>query len=323
VVGVRWYLELTGFPKTGGGEIHFAHMLWGGLLSIVGAVLPQLFVGRRALLLSAVLTGVGVGLFIDEIGKFITESNDYFFAPAAPLIYGGILLLGLLWLVVRRGRGGSPHDALQAGVEALQAAADGQLSVVARDDVVARIEGTRASLGTKDEALAGRVTATLESPEVEAVLAAPGMIEDGTMRARWERAMPTKRGRRLVIIGLGWTVLSAAAAAILLASHGGALEIPRPEGPIEVPTETEWVWLLAGVTFVVGALSAIAIVLFWRGHERRALDIALTASLVSLVAGGLLTFYIVQFGAILSTLVQLGLLALIVDLRSRSTDDDH
>ena len=93
VVATRWYLEFSGYPKVGGGGLHVAHMLWGGLLLVVGALLPMLFVGRRVAHLSAIVTGVGVGLFIDEVGKFITESNDYFFAPAAPLIYGGVLLL--------------------------------------------------------------------------------------------------------------------------------------------------------------------------------------------------------------------------------------
>ena len=32
VVGTRWFLDLTGYPQVGGGELHIAHMLWGGLL---------------------------------------------------------------------------------------------------------------------------------------------------------------------------------------------------------------------------------------------------------------------------------------------------
>ena len=48
---------------------------------------PLLFANRWALGTSAVLAGIGVGLFIDEVGKFLTQTNDYFFPPAAPIIY--------------------------------------------------------------------------------------------------------------------------------------------------------------------------------------------------------------------------------------------
>ena len=61
VAGRGWFLALTGYPKVGGGGLHVAHMLWGGLLLVIAALLPLLFVGRRMLLLSALLAGVGVG----------------------------------------------------------------------------------------------------------------------------------------------------------------------------------------------------------------------------------------------------------------------
>ena len=46
----------------------------------------RFFRGSFVYLLSALLAGVGIGLFIDEVGKFITAENDYFYPAAAPII---------------------------------------------------------------------------------------------------------------------------------------------------------------------------------------------------------------------------------------------
>jgi hypothetical protein len=108
VVGTRWYLQATGYPQVGGGELHIAHMLWGGALLLGGALLILVVGLGWALTVSAILTGAGTGLFIDEVGKFITSSNDYFYPLAAPLIYGLLLALILLFLVLRRRPGGEP-----------------------------------------------------------------------------------------------------------------------------------------------------------------------------------------------------------------------
>ena len=63
VAGVRWYLDTAGYPTIGGGDLHVAHVLWGGLALFIAALLPLLYAGQRSLLLSAVLAGVGAGLF--------------------------------------------------------------------------------------------------------------------------------------------------------------------------------------------------------------------------------------------------------------------
>ena len=66
----RLFLELTGYPQLGSGTLHIAHMLWGGLLLFIAALLPLIFANRWVYWVEAVLAGVGVGLFIDEVGKF-------------------------------------------------------------------------------------------------------------------------------------------------------------------------------------------------------------------------------------------------------------
>ena len=86
VTGTRLYLMLAGYPQLDVGGLHFAHLLWGGL-ALVGALLMLLIYASPFVQnISAVLTGLGIGLFIDEVGKFITRQNDYFYQPAAPII---------------------------------------------------------------------------------------------------------------------------------------------------------------------------------------------------------------------------------------------
>jgi hypothetical protein len=108
VVGIRWFLDATGYPQVGGGELHIAHMLWGGLLLVLAVTLVLIADADWAYALAAVGAGAGTGLFIDEVGKFITASNDYFYPLAAPLIYGVLLVLVLVFVVVRRRPGAEP-----------------------------------------------------------------------------------------------------------------------------------------------------------------------------------------------------------------------
>src|SRR5918911_202510 len=83
VLVVRGFLAAAGYPQIGGGGLHVAHVLWGGLLMVAGLVLLLSFAGPVIRPVAAVVSGVGIGLFIDEGGKFVTSDNDYFHLAAA------------------------------------------------------------------------------------------------------------------------------------------------------------------------------------------------------------------------------------------------
>jgi len=87
VLLIRLFLKLTGYPQIGGGGLHIAHMLWGGLLMLAALIMLLSFLGKAVHRWAALIGGLGFGVFIDEIGKFVTADNDYFFRPAVSLIY--------------------------------------------------------------------------------------------------------------------------------------------------------------------------------------------------------------------------------------------
>ena len=87
ILVVRFYLTLAHFPQLGKGGLHIAHMLWGGLLMTLSMLILFTFLTKASRYLASVLGGIGFGIFIDEIGKFVTSDNNYFFQPTFLLIY--------------------------------------------------------------------------------------------------------------------------------------------------------------------------------------------------------------------------------------------
>ncbi|MDL2342002.1 MAG: hypothetical protein QFB87_02915 [Patescibacteria group bacterium] len=94
---VRFYLYLTGYPQVGSGSLHIAHVLFGGLFMLAAIVIGLSFLGRRTQRLVAILGGIGFGVFIDELGKFVTRDNNYFFRPTIGIIYAIFISLYLLF----------------------------------------------------------------------------------------------------------------------------------------------------------------------------------------------------------------------------------
>jgi hypothetical protein len=117
VLLVRAFLAAAGYPQIGGRGLHIAHVLWGGLLMVAGLVLLLSFAGPVIRPLAAVLSGVGIGLFIDEVGKFVTSDNDYFYRPAAALMYVFVACLILVVHLLHGRRAHHPSEHLAAAID--------------------------------------------------------------------------------------------------------------------------------------------------------------------------------------------------------------
>ncbi|HLD11929.1 MAG TPA: hypothetical protein VJB91_03445 [Patescibacteria group bacterium] len=93
ILTIRAFLKITGYPQLLGGPYHIAHMLWGGFIMMFALFLSLVFLNKEAKNWSAILGGVGFGMFIDELGKYMTKDNDYFFQPTIAFIYVIFILL--------------------------------------------------------------------------------------------------------------------------------------------------------------------------------------------------------------------------------------
>lgn len=127
VLFTRALLAATGYPQVGGASLHIAHVLWGGLLLLAALIATLGFLSPAAKPLAAVAGGAGFGLFIDEVGKFVTKDVNYFYRPAIAIIYVSfVVLFGIIrWLARRRF---SAEEALLIGIDSLERAAVGALT---------------------------------------------------------------------------------------------------------------------------------------------------------------------------------------------------
>ncbi|MCD4707862.1 MAG: hypothetical protein K8S62_09000 [Candidatus Sabulitectum sp.] len=93
----RAFLAAVGYPQISPGDLHIAHMLWGGFLMLIALVMVFRYWNPSVRRLAAFFGGMGFGLFIDELGKFVTDNNDYFYKPTIAVIYVIFILMYLLF----------------------------------------------------------------------------------------------------------------------------------------------------------------------------------------------------------------------------------
>jgi len=105
VLVVRAALAATGYPQVGGSSgLHVAHVLYGGLLMGIAIIMVQVLPGGRTRVRAAFIGGIGFGLFVDEVGKFLTKDVNYFYKPAVTVMYAVFVLfyLGVRELIQHR-----------------------------------------------------------------------------------------------------------------------------------------------------------------------------------------------------------------------------
>jgi hypothetical protein len=324
VTVTRMFLAATGYPKIGGTTFHLAHALWGGLLLTVAVVTMLAWANRWALQLGAVLAGVGVGLFMDEVGKFITTSNDYFFPLAAPIVYLAMVLLAWVAYRARRRHVLTDRERLYDVLDGLQDLADGRLDSDRRAEIIAHLGHLRDEWDRPElRELSRRLEDFLLSPVVTVLPPRPGPLE--RLHARLlrleQRLVPEPRFRRLLsLLLVAGTVFFTLGMALIVVAlvHPGLPTDPLTTGTGS-PLDPSVVTVL-GVVELLGTVAAWALYLtatisWFRGKRLHAVRLAVTAQLISLSLIDVLESYVDQFGVLPQSVFELVLLGMLLRYR--------
>ncbi len=321
----RLFLSLAGYPQLGNGELHIAHVLWGGLLLYAAALLPLLFANRGIYSIAALLAGIGVGLFIDEVGKFITRQNDYFYPVASAVIYILFLLTILLFLQIRRAARAQGRDELAGIFEDIRTALHQPLTSGEHARLTARLEDVVNSAPSKKiSRLAG---ALLEFLEAEAPVepVRPEKAMPGPAVRVLAGAFSKATLRALLVVGLtaiGLLSLKNPFSLLLapwlppeLSALLSGLYIGRH---IEATAAPLWSAIRLGLEVVVSLLLLSSAWLLGTKRDRLGAAAGNLGLLLSLSTVNILLFYFEQFSTIFTTAVQFLLLMGIYLFRRRS-----
>ncbi|ACQ80399.1 conserved hypothetical protein [Beutenbergia cavernae DSM 12333] len=168
VAVTRAFLAAAGYPQLGGGGLHVAHVLWGGLAMALSVLLLLSFAGPVVRPAAAVVGGIGFGLFIDEVGKFLTSDNDYFYEPAFVVMYATCVVLVLGADAVHSRRRFAAAEYLAGATDHAVSGLVGGFSAWQRASAVRLAESGASAPG------AGEVRALLDAvPDDDAELADP------------------------------------------------------------------------------------------------------------------------------------------------------
>lgn len=322
IIATRLFLELTGYPQLGGQELHIAHVLWGGLLLFIATLMPLLFANRWVYVAGAVLGGMGVGLFIDEVGKFITSTNDYFYPAAAPIIYVFFLLTTFLYLRVRRPSPSTPRQMLYRALDGLGEVLDHDLEreelTALEADLIAVVE----SGGSPEyRSLAQELLEFLHSDAVQVTADEEDIFERLVNHLRtFEVRYVTRNLARMILMvalfSLGIVELFQLARILSALSSGTQLQDALIELAYLSQADTILTVFRIFIEGILGLLLILASVCVYLGRERRGVNLGAISLVVSLTLVNPLVFYLEQFSTILLTLLQFSVLILCLYFRA-------
>ncbi|WP_238161726.1 hypothetical protein, partial [Kribbella antibiotica] len=303
VLITRLFLSLSGYPQIGGKGLHIAHVLPGGILMLIAISLLLGYVGPVVRPAAALVGGVGFGLFIDEVGKFVTSDNNYFYKPTAAIVYVVFVLIVLASRFLSTRRPIDPREELANVIDHAVEGVAGGLSRQRRAQASELLHTVGPDVQGRSETEA--LLAACPPDEVE--LAAPVDAAWRALQRGFERLATHPKAPTVAIVVLALQAVGAITIAAIAGRGLGQLSVT---GVI--------VGSLLSATFTVrGALQ------LRNGNRARAVRLFELAVLVSLLMTQVFQFALTQFAAAGGMLLDLGMLGLLRAERDRMQREEE
>ena len=301
----RLFLELSGYPQLGNAELHIAHVLWGGLLIFIASLLLLILANPWVSTLGAILSGAGMGLFIDEVGKFITQTNDYFYPAAAPIIYVVFLLTAWLYLRTRRPPTQEPRAVMYRVLEGLSEVLDRDLDSRERSQLNNQLTFVEQNAEHSDlSRLATSLKGFLNIDDLE-LAPVPSTIMERWKRWRIEfldRWVP--RNIHKVLLAAGLVILSVFAIrnfARLILAVPNVSEVEAviadllDRGVVQITSTVEFFSIWISLEAAIGVMLLLAALLLFIGREDRGLNLSQRILVLYIVLVNIFVIYFNQF----------------------------
>jgi hypothetical protein len=325
---VRTELYLTNYPQLGGHGLHIAHLLWGGLLMLISLSLLLAFVTPSVRQLAAVAGGIGFGLFIDEVGKFVTADNNYFFKPSAAIIYCVFIVAFVIVRQLERRRAFTRREYLLNAIEMIKDVPLLQMG----DERRARATKLLARADQSDP-LVPLLLQMLDDPRaLHPCRKWPGSRLAWHLHDRLRQAVDRPGFERIVVALVGiWIfglLLQVAGLTAYTTPHQHRQEVFRLGShvtniPLSDGERGFLRWALVVSTLVAVTLAVGGLVRFARGNRRAAFGTFERALLVSIFLIQVFAFAHAQFAAAIGLTIDLALFFAVREILAQEYERDE
>jgi AcrR family transcriptional regulator len=325
----RLFLELTGYPQIGNKELHIAHVLWGGIFLFVATLLLVTLSNRWVYSVGAIIGGIGVGLFIDEIGKFITQNNNYFYPMAAPIIYAFFLLTVMFYMQIKRNKEQDARTEMYHVLDILTEVLDHDLDNQERTDLLKHLQSASKLSDNPDlSRLSDILLNYIQSGDIHLAPKVPRFWERWIKRIHLFEEKVLNRSRfkaalisSMAVLGI-WSFLKL----ITIINMRGSPDYLRARiteliNTGQIRSQTGLLWLTSSMALegLVGLFLLASSLLLTIGKDRLALFLSYYGLLIALTISNLLVFYYDQFSTINLALIQFIIFLGVIRYKKRFT----